>query len=161
MTGAPLLLALASVLVVTSVVDLRERRIPDACVLAILFLRLAGLVLAHDLSRGLPTLALVRSLAAGLVVGGFLLAFALATRRLLHAPGMGGGDLKLLASLACHLGVEGGLALVALSCLLALSSVLVMRLPRFRPGSSAGSLLQQDFAWAPAISVSALLLLLR
>ena len=160
MPPLPALAGLALVLVVASVVDLRERRIPNGCVVAVLVLGMARVVWAHDPSRGPVALALelAGALVPGLAVGTFLLAFSLATARLLHAPGMGGGDLKLLAALSCHLGLEGGLVLVALSCFLALPPALVSHLVRAGRGGPGSSLLRQDFAWAPVISVAALLL---
>ena len=110
--GVACLATLAAALGVASATDLSCRIIPNGCVLAV---ACSGVVRA--LVNG-PAMALVaEALLGGLsVLGIMLLAAALSTRGG-GRPGVGGGDVKLLAAVGVWTGPLVGLATVALSCL--------------------------------------------
>ena len=103
------LVVLLGALTWSTVTDLRRRAIPNGCAFAT---ALSGLAL------GVAEGTLARSLAGGLVVLAMLLLAAGASARVSGAPGIGGGDVKLLSALGLWLGPVTGLAAVALSCLL-------------------------------------------
>ena len=101
-------------LVVAAVTDARRRVIPNGCVLVV-----AACALACALSSG--TEALACSLAGGGAVLAVLLVTAALSARGSGVPGIGGGDVKLLAAAGLWHGALGGLAVVALSCLSSLA----------------------------------------
>lgn len=158
-----------------SVIDLRERRIPNKLVAAMAVLWLAVCVLlaamAAACSAGafgsgvqIGDAALVASaammrvppfgltlgdgLVGALVLGGGSLAVSIVFERLAHRPSMGGGDIKLLAAVGLFLGWERGLWCLFAACLI----VLVMQMAsRFREGGKG--IASQTFPFAPAILV--------
>ena len=162
-------------LVWASAIDLRERRIPNKLVVAMVVLWLASRVLlavmaivcsagafSVDAQMGdAPSaaafatmgifpfgLTLIDGLAGALVLGGGSLAVSIAFERFAQRPSMGGGDIKLLAVVGLFLGWERGLWCLFAACLV----VLVMQVvSRFREGGKGiGS---QTFPFAPAILV--------
>lgn len=158
-----------------SVIDLRERRIPNKLVAAMAVLWLAvrvllaamaavccaagfgsgvqigdaALVASAAMVRMIPFgLTLGDGLVGALVLGGGSLAASIAFERLAHRSSMGGGDIKLLAAVGLFLGWERGLWCLFAACLI----VLVMQaVSRVREGGKGiGS---QTFPFAPAILV--------
>lgn len=158
-----------------SVIDLRERRIPNKLVAAMAVLWLAVRVLLAAMAAACCTAgfgsgaqigdaALVASattmrmipfgltlgdgLVGALVLGGGSLAVSIAFERLAQRPSMGGGDIKLLAAVGLFLGWERGLWCLFAACLV----VLVMQMAsRFREGGKG--IASQTFPFAPAILV--------
>ena len=128
--GVACLATLAAALGGASATDLSCRIIPNGCVLAV---ACSGVVRA--LVNG-PAMALVaEALLGGLsVLGIMLLAAALSTRGG-GRPGVGGGDVKLLAAVGVWTGPLVGLATVALSCLVGVLLWGLSRIPeRVRAG---------------------------
>ncbi len=114
--GVACLATLAAALGVASATDLSCRIIPNGCVLAV---ACSGVVraLARALANGSAMALVAEALLGGLsVLGVMLLAAALSTRGG-GRPGVGGGDVKLLAAVGVWTGPLVGLATVALSCL--------------------------------------------
>lgn len=139
----------------STVTDLRRRVIPNGCALAV---ALSGLAL------GAAEGAAARSLAGGAAALAVLLLAARASARRGGAPGVGGGDVKLLSALGLWFGPVAGLAVVALSCLLGVLSWLlaagVRRVCR-RNGRDAPQVASAapGIPMAPAIALAALLAL--
>jgi leader peptidase (prepilin peptidase)/N-methyltransferase len=92
--------ALAVVLVVVTISDLRTRTIPDRALLPAAAFAIAALAISEPSS-------VPERLAAAAMAGGFLLAAAL-----IRPDGMGGGDVKLAAVLGLYLGPAVGTALL-------------------------------------------------
>lgn len=158
-----------------SVIDLRERRIPNKLVAAMAVLWLgarvvlvaaaaaccaagfgsgvqigdAALVASAAMMRMIPFgLTLGDGLVGALVLGGGSLAVSIAFERLAHRPSMGGGDIKLLAVVGLFLGWERGLWCLFAACLI----VLVMQaVSCVREGGKG--IASQTFPFAPAILV--------
>lgn len=158
-----------------SVIDLRERRIPNKLVAAMAVLWFAvrvllaamaaaccaasfgsgtqigdaALVASATMMRMIPFgLTLGDGLVGALVLGGGSLAVSIAFERLAQRPSMGGGDIKLLAVIGLFLGWERGLRCLFAACLV----VLVMQMAsRFREGGKG--IASQTFPFAPAILV--------
>mgnify|MGYP004624294013 CR=1 FL=1 len=158
-----------------SAIDLRERRIPNKLVVAMVVLWLVARVLlavmavacsvgafgsgvqAGDAASAVSVatmrvspfgLTLGDGLVGALVLGGGSLAVSIAFEYFTQRPSMGGGDIKLLAVVGLFLGWERGLWCLFAACLV----VLVMQVvSRFREdGKGIGS---QTFPFAPAILV--------
>lgn len=158
-----------------SAIDLRERRIPNKLVVAMVVLWLVARVLlavmavacsvgafgsgvqAGDAASAVSVatmrvspfgLTLGDGLVGALVLGGGSLAVSIAFERLAQRPSMGGGDIKLLAAVGLFLGWERGLWCLFAACLV----VLVMQMAsRFREGGKG--IASQTFPFAPAILV--------
>jgi prepilin signal peptidase PulO-like enzyme (type II secretory pathway) len=135
-------LALSSLLLAISLVDLAVRRVPDVLVLALL---LWAAVQVLWLGQPAPLAAVV-----GLAVGGGL--FLLAAW--LGRGGMGGGDVKLAAALGAILGfplvIPGLLCGVLTGGLAALALLLTRRAGR-----------KDTMAYAPYLAVGALIVWTR
>ena len=149
------LVALLGALAWSAVTDLRRRAIPNGCALAV---ALSGLALGA--AEGVA----VRSLAGGAAVLSVLLLAAWASARWGGAPGIGGGDVKLLSALGLWLGPVTGLAVVALSCLIGVMgwalAVGARRLRRRGEGEApCGDRARSGIPMAPAIALAALLAL--
>lgn len=172
--GASFALFLA-LLAWTSVIDLRERWIPNKLVAAMAVLWLSVRVLlaaivaacsagAFGVDAQMGNAASAASVAAmrvspfgltlgdglmgALVLGGGSLAVSIAFERLAQRPSMGGGDVKLLAAVGLFLGWERGLWCLFAACLVVLVTQMTSR---FREGGKGiGS---QTFPFAPAILV--------
>lgn len=114
-------IALAVVLIVASVIDIRSRRLPDHLTLTSLAL---GLLLTLALEPGGLPLHVV---AAAI---GFLALYLVAAtyRRLRGIDGLGLGDAKLLAAAGAWLGPLYLAPVVFVSAVLALLTVLILRL---------------------------------
>ena len=120
-------------------VDVRERRIPNACTLGVAICAAVQMaVQALLLPSAPPPLGGVGerlAWAAGALLA--LLALELAWRRLRGSPGLGMGDIKLIAALALWVGA-GIVAVLAVSCLLASAVALVRRQHEFAFGPYLG-----------------------
>ncbi|MDO4849280.1 MAG: prepilin peptidase [Coriobacteriia bacterium] len=134
--------------------DLASRIIPNGCVLAVALARVPVLAVA-----GNPGQTLAESVLGMATVLGFLLLSAVVSRAVTGSPGLGGGDLKLLAALGLWAGPVGGLALVGASCLIALAGRFACQ--RMREASSYAALHRgAPMPMAPAILLATLLALL-
>lgn len=140
------LAAAAVVLAWAAWTDLKQRRIPNASVLALGALWLAWRVALGAVALaqpgasatlapqeafataflqadpfGLPSVA--SSLVAAAVFGGGLLAFALAWEAVAKREALGGGDVKLMAALALFLGPGRSAVCLLVACVVALAGV--------------------------------------
>lgn len=158
-----------------SAIDLRERRIPNKLVAAMVVLWLAvrvllaamaaaccaagfgsgaqigdaALVASATMMKMIPFgLTLGDGLVGALVLGGGSLAVSIAFERLAQRPSMGGGDIKLLAVVGLFLGWERGLWCLFAACLVVLVTQMASR---FREGGKG--IASQTFPFAPAILV--------
>lgn len=113
--------ALAAALGVAAAADLARRIVPDGCVVAVAASGAAEAALRVLLDGCAPEEAVGRALAGGACVLAVMASAALASARVRGAPGVGGGDIKLLSAVGVWAGPVGGLAVVALSCLLSVS----------------------------------------
>lgn len=114
---AALLAVLGLVLLAASVVDARSRRLPDVLTAVVALL---GLGLAAQ--RGEAALGLAAGGVAFLLVEGVRRGFLILRKR----PGLGFGDVKLIAALAVWLGLATPWAVVA-AALLGLAAFVVVR----------------------------------
>lgn len=123
------LTALAAVLLACSVTDLARRIIPNSLMAAAIAVRcvylcfIATLPGAGSMGAGYVQQEFKTSLLGGATVLLVLMATHVLWTRARGSPqrGFGGGDAKLLAVCGAYLGPIGGLACVALACLLALA----------------------------------------
>lgn len=148
--------ALAAALGVAGASDLARRVVPNGCVLAV---AASGVLraLARGLLAGQATGLALRGLIGGAVVLGVLLLAAGASVRLRGEPGIGGGDVKLLAAAGLWTGPAGGLAVVALSCLLGVLGWAAARVLCALRGRAPGA---AGIPLAPAIAVALLAVVL-
>lgn len=107
---------LAGALATAAAADLALRVIPNGCPAAVLGSGVARALLGAAVG-GAPDLPGDAALGT-LVVLVVMVGAALASARLGGEPGVGGGDVKLLAALGAWAGPVGGLLIVALSCAL-------------------------------------------
>ena len=112
---------LATALIVAALVDLERFEIPDGCLILGLLVWLGGLPFGPD---ALDKLLLGLGTAA--VMGAAVLLLALGMDRRLGEESLGGGDIKLLALLACWFGPALGLFHLILSCLVGLVFALAL-----------------------------------
>lgn len=113
--------------------DLGSRTIPNGCVAAVIAARLPVLSCCEE-----RRIAVADSAMGFSAVFLLLLVCALISRRATGSCGIGGGDLKLLSALGCWAGPVGGLAIVGVSCLVALLGRVLVR--RAREASSYAAL---------------------
>lgn len=106
-TKACILCAFASLLTVAAWIDARHMYIPDGIHLFILLLSLLSAVLS-------PEPGITERIAGALVCGGFL-----ELLRLLTKGGVGGGDVKLLASSGLLLGLKAGVISILMAYVMA------------------------------------------
>lgn len=138
---------LAAALGIAAATDLAHRIVPNGCAVAVALL---GAVRAA--ARGaVPAAAL-----GAAVVLAVMLAAAAASERLCGRPGVGGGDVKLLAAAGVWTGPALGLAVVGASCLLGLAGRAAVQLAarvRGRPRRSGGIPLALAVAVATLVAV--------
>lgn len=140
---------LAAALGVAAATDLSCRIVPNGCVAAIAASGLVRALLAPASGGGCPV-SLAAALAGGALVLAVMLAAALLSARRGRAPGVGGGDVKLLSSVGVWVGPLGGLLVVALSCLVGLLGWLIASVRSSRRERPTGIPL------APAVAMVAL-----
>ena len=140
---------LAAALGVAAATDLSCRIVPNGCVAAIAASALVRALLAPASGGGRPV-SLPAALAGGALVLAVMLAAALLSARGGRAPGVGGGDVKLLSSVGVWVGPLGGLLVVALSCLVGLLGWLIASVRSSRGERPTGIPL------APAVAMVAL-----
>ena len=141
---------LVGLLLWLSVVDLRERRLPNRLVLAVAVLGLGfSLVQCVYVSSWTP---LKNSLLGMILAAVPALVFSLLYFALREQEGFGAGDIKLLAALGLHLGIVGILLLPLASLLAAL-----VTLPQLLFSKEKAR--KHTLAFGPYISAAALLLL--
>ncbi len=116
---------MAASLFLAAASDLGSRTIPNGCVAAVAAARLPVLAFCDE---RLPVL--VESFLGLATVLALLLLSAAVSRRMTGSCGIGGGDLKLFSALGLWAGPVGGLAIVGLSCLVALAGRLIVRRAR-------------------------------
>ena len=155
------LMGFACVLAVLSLVDLAERRIPNVCVLQASAMRVAVLVvaaLAGDVSWGDSC---ARALVGAVVTCAPAALLALATCLLRGRPGVGGGDLKLLAVVGLYAGWWDGLLILFAASVMGVASTLATpRRSRTGPTASRASATtpptrgSATFAFGPPIALS-------
>ena len=141
---------LAGLLLWLSVIDMRERRLPNGLVLAVAVL---GLVLAVVQCAYVSSWEPLKSASLGMLLAAVpALLFSLLYFALRKQEGFGAGDIKLLAALGLNLGVIGILLLPLASLLAALVTLpqLLFRKEKAR---------KHTLAFGPYISIAALLLL--
>ncbi len=123
--SATCLVIVAASLFLAAASDLGSRTIPNGCVAAVAAARLPVLAFCDE---RLPVL--VESFLGLATVLALLLLSAAVSRRMTGSCGIGGGDLKLFSALGLWAGPVGGLAIVGLSCLVALAGRLIVRRAR-------------------------------
>lgn len=107
------------VLAIASACDCEKRVIPNACIAALLAIRVAYLY--FGLAAGFCSSADAWSSIAGAVVlGAGPLATAAILGRATGDEGIGGGDVKLFICAGAYFGIETGAAIVLASCVLGL-----------------------------------------
>lgn len=198
--------AFLGLLVVAAVIDLRTLRIPDIIIgalfavwvlwrVAVHFLGaptnltpvvmmsvmlvpepLAGLLADPVVAPSIP-LSFAEGVMAAIMLGGGLLVITALYEKFTHKRAMGGGDIKLLATVGLFLGIEGGIFCLLVACLVSL--LLALLLPRLgwqRPRAveemtasndvdgdgipdPAAPVLLKDVPFGPAIAVGALITL--
>lgn len=165
---AGLAMALAHVLLAVGLVcaaahDLEARVIPNRCVAVVAAAALVR-ALARRLVGAAPLASWGRMIAGGVLVLAVMLAAAALFQRTRGEAGVGGGDVKLLAALGFWLGPAGGLACVALSCLVALAVWAMTRGRRAVAGARSSRQTKvaggAGLPMGPAIALSALALVL-
>lgn len=155
---------LAVSLLWASVVDARERIVPNgAVVLGVAswaLVSLGGFASTGGLS------GLFEGLIGGAALGGFSLVSALALDKITGQMSLGGGDVKLLFVSGLHLGVCLGLAAIFLACVLALVwqagrcvARWAFRRAHVRASCSAKETSLNTFPFAPFISAATALVL--
>mgnify|MGYP004677716383 CR=1 FL=1 len=155
LAGCGALALFVLIVAVSSVVDFRTRRIPNACVLAGACLWVAARVVLGACSgsvsavfaEGMPPWGLTApdGIVGAAVLGGGVLLATVAFEALSGRAAMGGGDIKLLAVVGLFLGWERGLACLFAACVVSVAVSFMRRL--------AGSPDAATFPFAPAILV--------
>ena len=167
--------ALVASLVMAAATDLARREIPNGCCVAV---AVSGAVraMACALGQGSATSPLLVSPLARALLGGVcalavMLVAAWASARVGEGPGVGGGDVKLVAAAGVWAGPLGGLAMIAGACVLGLLGHAVVlaaaRLARVwhgregasRPGAPSADArvgASGGIALAPAVAASTL-----
>jgi len=153
---AALLLAL---LLWLSLIDVRERRLPNQLVLAVAVLGLVTHVV-RSASTADSFSSLMHSVLLGMLLSaGPALALSLIYQLIRGRGGFGAGDIKLLAALGIYFG-PAGLYLLPIACVLAsVVALLTYICQRVTAGDSAISH-KHSIAFGPYIALAALLLLM-
>ena len=132
---------LAAALCVAAAADLAERIVPNGCVAAVAAARAGWLGAAAlggaDIEEVVAEVA--SSVAGCAVVLAVMLGAATASRALCGSPGVGGGDVKLLAAAGLWCGPGLGLVVVAASCALSVAAWGAARAVRWVRVAAAGA----------------------
>lgn len=149
-------IALLVMLIVASVFDLRERRIPNGVVIATAAIWVVMHILAVSLMvlSGEPVggyiLAAALRLVAAVLFGASLLVITVLFEYALGKHAMGGGDIKLMSVVILYTGVYRGLICMLVACCVAI--VLRFIIPKTRFAKEEGN----SIPFAPAIAIGAL-----
>ena len=136
-------LILCCCLIFLSLTDLEIGEIPDLCLLIPALCRLAQLFIEGGVAL------LLKSLLLALCPAAACLLFVLLMDRLMKKESMGGGDVKLIFLFSLFFSLSGLVLVLALACLIVLA---IFLLKRKKPS--------EPFAFGPALSAAAILLLL-
>lgn len=135
-------MALASLLLGLSIVDLRIYEIPDGFIIAGIFL---WVITIPFISK--PWLTEVKDgLLGGFVIGGGMLGLSLIFDKIIGKDSLGGGDIKLYFMTGLFLGLGAGFFNLILSCLVGLLFVVLLK--------------QSKIPFGPAISIATAISLL-
>ena len=145
----------AAILLSLSLTDLEMRTIPNECLALAAAVRLAYLA-GGCASGALGAPVVFDCLVGAVAVGAFLLLFTGVVNRMTGTESMGGGDLKLYCVAALYFGWAQGLAVVALSCLIALLAAAVLALRERR----VAAVRERALPFGPFISVACLVVML-
>lgn len=118
--ATPIYMALCAGLIIVTFVDLREWIIPNEVTFAGIFAGLAVSLLGMALpeAAGLRVVSVFDALLGIVLGGGILYLLDLITLVILKKPGMGFGDVKLLAMIGAFIGWQGVLGTLMLACIL-------------------------------------------
>ncbi len=119
------LVALCSVLLYISLVDLDSYTIPNGAIVAALAIRVAYLAAASFQQGSLLVGPIIDSLIGGVALGGGMLVLVLIADHVLGRESMGGGDLKLLFVAGCYLGWQQGVFCLLIASVLGILFALV------------------------------------
>lgn len=115
------------ILCVVTVTDLRDRRIPDAAIIAAILVKIGHTILCWSLGKSIGSLnmeelvlaeVLLPLLADGLAVSLPLLLLVLLIEKLWKKEAIGGGDIKLIFVTGLYLGWEKNLWMLLLACVI-------------------------------------------
>lgn len=140
-----------------SIWDIQTRKIPNSAVLSLIGLRLChGLAGIYHFSDKDHLITLCRNMISKTGAAFFLTvivaAVSLLTAKIIRKQGIGKGDMKLIFAAALYLGLEKGLYLIFLSCLLGLAGMAGYK--RIAGKTHSG------YPFGPAISAAFLILLI-
>ena len=140
---------LAAGLGVAAATDLACRIVPNGCVAAVALSGAARTLVAATLG-GRGAAAVLSAVLGAALVFAIMVSAALLSARGREGPGVGGGDVKLLAAVGVWTGPVGGLVAIGLSCLVGLVgwAIGAARAPK---GAVA-----RGIPLAPAIAIAAL-----
>lgn len=118
--ATPVYMGLCAGLIIVTFVDLREWIIPNEVTFAGIFAGLAVSLLGMALpdAAGLRVVSVFDAMLGIVLGGGILYLLDLITLLLLKKPGMGFGDVKLLAMIGAFIGWQGVLGTLMLACIL-------------------------------------------
>ena len=158
--GAIELLAFAGILVYASLVDIRERRIPNGCIIAALAVRVVYLALA--LAFGWIDMQAVGYYAfSACAIAIALAVLTIVADRVFGRESMGGGDLKLFFVAGFYFGWQQGLVVVVLSCIFAIAMGLFGESRENGPKPSRGesAFLQRTLPFGPPIAAACIVVM--
>ncbi|MBR5259199.1 MAG: prepilin peptidase [Eggerthellaceae bacterium] len=121
-------LVFIALLVVATVVDLRTLRIPDVVIAALFVAWFAWRATVHFQGITDAPVSFSQGVIGAIMLGGGLLLVTTLYEMVTHKRAMGGGDIKLLATVGLYLGITGGLFCLLVSCCASL--ILALVLPR-------------------------------
>lgn len=153
------LLGFAGILLYASLTDLKERRIPNACIIAALAVRAAYLMLAFAFGW-LNMRAIGYYVFSACAIGLALVAMVLVADRVFGRESMGGGDLKLFFAAGFYFGWQQGLVVVLLSCVFGIVAGLV---GKFEGGGAPGEedeFLKRTLPFGPFIAAACFIVML-
>ncbi len=109
--------ALFGFLIVSSISDLRTRRVPNALIVAMILCWM--LIAGAGIKMGSYSFATVSSRFFGaLMLGGLVLLITCLFERITQSFAMGGGDIKLIFASACYLGIDSCSIALLIACLI-------------------------------------------
>lgn len=145
------LMGFACVLATLALVDVAERRIPNACIAYGCVLRAAALVAEVLAGRAHVGEACAQALTGAAVTCAPAVLLALATCAVRGEAGVGGGDLKLLATVGLYTGWWYGLLTLFAACVLGVAGTLPKLCRGLREHAGARP---ATFAFGPPLALS-------